>query len=106
MPLTDVPLADGAVAALNGVVRETAPPFSIFDPATGTLRPSHWIPLLHQRRLELHGNWRVYCDKFLSPAVNEVLERLGAAATFESEAALFMRARQSVVRPRWVTDLY
>ena len=88
-PLTGLPLTDAALKALNDSVnqRSGVAHLSVFDPATGALRTTHGYPLFHERKLELHGNWRVFCDKFLSPGVNATLERLGAAVVFEPEAA-------------------
>ena len=78
-PLTDAPMTDAAVNALKKQVLASEY-VSVFDPATGVLRPSHW---LHDRKLDLHGNWRIFCDRYLSSPVQTTLERLGAAVAFE-----------------------
>ena len=84
-PVTDASLSDDVVNALKrsfGAAR-----FLVFDPATGTLRPSYWRSLFPNRSLDLHGNWRVFCDKFLSPATSETLECLSATVAFMPETA-------------------
>lgn len=94
------PLTDAALQVLNDHAKPStaAAHWLVFDPVAAVLRPSHWHPLHFERQIELHGNWRVFCDKYLSPAVNAALERFGAAVAFEPATSHWFPASEASIQ--------